>query len=182
LVRVETCGCAEGYARDGKQKNVVWGHRQLLGCIFGCKVSCLCVYYFSFACHLWMMEVAYLLSIISTSSRKLCTVCLYSAIHPPPHTHTHTHTHTRARAHTHTKASGNSNTCSADLNRRSMRRSKPVWSSCKGLVCITFIISDVCDMNECTEYTVQLQFASGYCILSFKIPPSAYVNAHKNRP
>jgi hypothetical protein len=23
LVRVETCGCAEGYARDGKQKNFV---------------------------------------------------------------------------------------------------------------------------------------------------------------
>jgi hypothetical protein len=22
LVRVETCGCAEGYARDGKRKNV----------------------------------------------------------------------------------------------------------------------------------------------------------------
>ena len=23
LVRVETCGCAEGYARDGKQKNIM---------------------------------------------------------------------------------------------------------------------------------------------------------------
>ena len=71
---------------------------------------------------------------------------------------THTHTHTRARA------------------KRQVKTATPVVQMqmaalCNGagLVCIIFIIPNVCDMNERTERTVQL-----HCMFNFKIPLFTY--------